>query len=555
MSVATRQLRGLRGRFRGMLYSLRFRWHGLAFRLLLPANQHDTAEQWVLPCFNNFSIPRNTAVALMVRQLIAKGWHAKFPYRGIWYDALIAGNADDGISGKLRLGATLRYCTLVGETSNPADWAIDIPARRIVADGINFFAVVENSIDNERKASNSDLAAPENKSLFDRTMATVRDTLVVARRIRDAAAAGKKITLIMDEMHTAPNAVLFEYLTSPRHMGSVTIYLLCEAYSRYSSENFAAADFQMTRVTSPEVVSPFYLTSEVFEPWYAGLDDEAHDHIRESVMPLITSTRVRNLANANPDIEAERRIHEARASGRPVYCLFSHLTYDRYVHEGTAVFDGMADWVTKTVEAFRSIDGLLLVKPHVWERAFEGSPHLPNQTMADIFATLDAPDNVILLRPDHLLAHETIPLIDAAIIWRSTAYPEMMILGKPAIFCCANSFYKHPLQLSSPVTFGEYLELLRQLPKHAPTIDMARRAAAVLYLAHQASIIPLALLSQMPFQPKGETKNYMISPWRLAECLLLGRHQCPEGGNVVETGMPMGYRLKNPLFTPSLKDK
>lgn len=499
-------------------------YHGIAFRLICPRTPPEAARDWVIISFNSRNVLRNLIGALAFRFLARRGWHAKPLFSGGWLDHLI--RPGDPIGGSLRVGANGRSCRLADAEPDEAAWTVDLARQRIEACGCDFYPLIEATVSNLRHVYATDLSDPSFAPIVEDALASAAAMLTVAIRLERAADAGKRIAICLNEVHTVPNGVLATYFQHPARWGKVTIYITGPAYALYYAKTERSCDVLMTRMARPNVVHPIYVTSEEFEPWFGGLSDDAHAAIDREVSRFVLSTEIRKQIGSHSDAAIHDRIMSARAAKVPVYCLFSNFTYDRFANDGTVLFESMIEWIRATIEAFRDMDGLLLLKPHIAE-GYRSGASAAKLRLADIVADMALPDNVVLLPMNQYLASETFDILDAAIIWRSTAYLEMVMAGVPAIFCGPNSYFKEPLNLSPPSILEAYKARLVDLPNCAPSDDERRRAAAVLYYLNRIRVVPLEIMTHVLDDIQA------ISPWRLAKLCIAGQPAAEELGETI----------------------
>jgi hypothetical protein len=319
----------------------------------------------------------------------------------------------------------------------------------------------------------------------------------------------------------------------------IDCYLIGPSFSWFVSGTLAATTAML--MGNNPLSHPYYAAAAEFEPWYGTLDDEAHDRIASFTDRILMSTRLRDRFGQASDNSIAGRIAEARRMGRPVYCLYAHLFYDRPIQDRTELFDGMLDWIAQTVEMFRSIDALLLLKPHVVERAIPNAK-LPRQRLADFVATLSPPDNVIVLPVDQFMTNEIVHSVDAVIVWRSTAYLEMTIFGVPAVFCGPASPYAEPMKLDAPKSLENYRARVLAAPSCKPDLDRIRRARAILYFLNAVKTVPLDVARPLPTWLFGEAIT--IAPLRFAWKMLTGKAIGTDFAAAVRDRRPAAYYEK-----------
>jgi len=196
--------------------------------------------------------------------------------------------------------------------------------------------------------------------------------------------------------------------------------------------------------------------------------------------------------------------------------LFAHLIYDRPYDDRGYAFQNMIDWIEQTIELFRARGDLLLIKPHPSERRL-GEAKTKAASIRDCLAHVDLPGNVEILPPTAYNIPQISEKMDCGIIWRSTAFLELTVLGVPALVCAANGPYFDALGLRAPESLEEYQSALDALLTQPVPDELQLRAAAVIYFLHRQCTIPVPVLARYP-RLFGE--NVVVSPGRFVQCLL-----------------------------------
>lgn len=500
MRIFARAGRSLQARLNHLTNRMREIWHRRAFRMALDNTGDSTSDQWIVFSYYHNSIYTCLAFSQIAAALVRRGWHAKFLFQGKWFGHTARSGHIDGCLHSPQGARGTDYYHAESDLPTPKlDWQIDFDRQEVIAGGVNYYDIVLGTIGHKFKIYEVDFDNPEIRAEAVRFLRTIEVMLGVARELEAAANAGKRVVIVTNRTYFGPNAVLFEYFTTPDRLGKVELYLCGTTYTLYYTRE-SRPDMLMTRVTGPEIYDQLCIPQAAFERWYGALTETDFKAIRGHIMPVIESKWWREMFRNIPgEDEIDRRIAAARTAGRPVYCLFAHVLYEHPIRDRTTCFDDLIDWIGRTVDAFGNIEGLLLLKPHGMEAAAgDLNTYQPTQKLADVFARLKESENVILLPPEKFLANEVCELIDAALIWRSTAWLEMTIFGVPAIYCGPCDYFYKPMGLRAPETITEYVERLIALPNQKPDAALRRRAIALLYYINRVRVVPISDVARLP---------------------------------------------------------
>lgn len=510
--LASRARASIAARLENQFSAFRKRWHRLALPLLLPENPPAQSQKWAVFAFNTVSPARIASVTMMMRGLMRRGWHVKYVYAGHGFDELF--DPDREISGGLQ-ALQWHFSRLVSASPSPAEWTLDLKNGHAIAAGYDYFKLFENTLSAYARRYQLSLDDPDHAELVNSIIETAKAALEIALRIETAALSGKRVVLITEEAHAVGNGTLHEFFTHPSRKDLIDIYLQQEAYSNYVNGVLYDRNILLTKSDIPDAYTAYYVTRNEFLPWYKQLSEASHASIASLVEPLLQPSYSRAPRAFHPKERSLKKIEATRNKGRPVYCLFAHVLFDRAKFDAAGPFDNMVDWVRKTIEIFRDIDGLLLLKPHPWEL---GSLQFkPKEQLVDIVRDSSIPDNVVLLEPDEFDSRQLMQLIDGAILWQSTALLEMTIAGTPCAYCGPPCYYTEPLELSAPKTMRSYADILQHLPERLVTDNEKRRAMAVLYLLNIARVVPVDLIRHIPFSI-AETR--VVSPLQFLKALM-----------------------------------
>lgn len=225
-----------------------------------------------------------------------------------------------------------------------------------------------------------------------------------------------------------------------------------------------------------EVRSASFPRPAFFEQYYQANHHRAEE-ILETVEHIATAKRTSGpVRKAEPEAEAcEARIHEWRAKGGKVACLFGRVVCDSAVpFDGGPVHPDFKTWLHDSIEAVRGSDTLLLIKPHPHEMNEEIATYL-NQYFFDLLPE-DLPDNVVKLGHRWFDITALSRFTDLGLIYNGTVAIEMSLLNIPCIQ--ANHFgpIDYPVKHHVPKSPEHYRKMLRFETPVAPHPEMRARA-------------------------------------------------------------------------------
>lgn len=524
----------LAGHFRQFCLKTRLAYLRKAVPLLVPKEAPPPSDRVAVFFINDNNLTKHVSALCMARNLIAEGWDCRFVFESYYY-SWPEGASGDELSNVLAV-ANRHYCRLKRSPAAAGIWTEDFAARRLEYHGLNLFELVDATIANRLRQYSVDLGEPAHAEELARLKASIEAVISVGERVRSLAESGKQVAVILCDALTVPNGAV-NFLFHEKSHPLIRTYCLTEANSGYYDGKFAIPEAMLGLMRRSNVFEAYHAYPEDFLPWYQTMTEEMHAQAAQRVEAIIERLSPPDAQTLPPDIL--QKVEAARAAGKPVYCLFGHLSYDRPLFDNGPIFSDMADWVRQTVEAFRGMDALLLCKPHFVEAVIANQNKAAKTTLADIVAAADPPDNVIVLPATRFGLRSLADKIDAGIVWRSTAYLELGLIGKPAIFCGSMSFYYDILKPEGPSSFEDYQARLARLPSQVPDPEFRRLGAALIYYLNTACVVPTALLVTAP-RLFGD--NVVISPRRLLSVLKGKARYCTEMSDAIIQRRPMAMR-------------
>ena len=176
------------------------------------------------------------------------------------------------------------------------------------------------------------------------------------------------------------------------------------------------------------------------------------------------------------------------------YIVFCPFIFDRPIIDNTNLFNGMPDWVSKIIDIFNESDHILLIKPHVAETFYPESKNL--NKLYKFLKSKTMSENIIILEPDLFLSSEITKIIDASIIWRSTAFVENIALKIPSIFCGPHSAYTNVLETKNFKNINEFKKELFNIVNNKITDAESVKAKALLYYLNVIAVHEVDIQSQ-----------------------------------------------------------
>jgi len=154
--------------------------------------------------------------------------------------------------------------------------------------------------------------------------------------------------------------------------------------------------------------------------------------------------------------------------GRLVACAFSNVSWDGDIKERNRAFDGLLDWLEKTIEYFMSSDTMVLfVKAHPSEQIpeFQGGSYPILEILNQRFPELKNQDNIKLIPPDSgINTYEFVKEnVDVGLVYDGHLCLELPYLGIPTIVAGSGKFGA-PTGFNYHISsYEEYIDLLNNL--------------------------------------------------------------------------------------------
>jgi hypothetical protein len=140
--------------------------------------------------------------------------------------------------------------------------------------------------------------------------------------------------------------------------------------------------------------------------------------------------------------------------------LFSNVYWDIGISEFAQLFEGVIDWVIKTIEYVEDHDSChLYIKPHPGEE-FDSAPSLKGVMKYVHERYPELPRNVSFISPKmKIKPYDLAPFADLAVVYSGTLGLEMMLHGVPVVACGLSPF-GGPGLATEPDNINEYRDAL-----------------------------------------------------------------------------------------------
>ncbi len=227
---------------------------------------------------------------------------------------------------------------------------------------------------------------------------------------------------------------------------------------------------------------------EIDDLWLATKDRGLTAEQARQLDTYLLDRRVskRSLVDYWPSVVTDRARMAAELGldpSRLVVTLFTNILWDSAVQERDVAFNGMFDWLHRTVELLGGNEDVqLVIRIHPAEVRLHGQETVERvaERLAETFGTL--PPSVTLVPPESPLSSYTLlEDSDAVLVYTSTIGLEGALLGKP-VLVAGETHYRgkgFTLDVESPEQYATWLRDPRSVLDQAPIsqVELARRYA------------------------------------------------------------------------------
>lgn len=474
------------------LLELRDFYHKLVLTFLWNLkNPTKVSKNWIFISNSTSNIDINAGKMMIVYLLMKFGWHAELMFPRLRnYSLFNHKSLLRNFNVKSRF-----YCQNVGEKKiKYEDLEIDIISKKIIFKEINYFYLIDSFFSakfREYKVNYNDEIIKKELNL---AIDSLTSTLEICQLIESFINI-KKITLILSDTVVIPNGIFILYFDKYFSQNKINIFAFGYSYRTYHNKGNIYGNTYMLNKCNNKYLHYYYANKSEFESWYKNINSKKLVEINKFCSEIFLSNH--NKKFFKKDNTNSSLINIAKKNNIPIYCLFGHLSFDRQVYDYTECFEDMLHWIKITIEIFSKNGHMLLIKPHIMEELLINSKK-PNKQLSDLVDVNSLPKNIIMLKPNEYLAHEIFEIIDASIIWSSTAYLESVYFDKPAIYCGSFSNYSDVLIEKKITNIETYENMLSELPNIKNEKTYKEKTMSIVYYLNKVCVHKIDIFSELP---------------------------------------------------------
>jgi hypothetical protein len=358
------------------------------------------------------------------------------------------------------------------------DWAIDIEMNKIIAEGINFFQIINNTLRSVQKRYNVIFYDENNKPVYNDLIQFCDLLLKYFLLLKDYShKKHKKIRIVGWEASYVPNGVFWLLCDKLSHNRDIEFVELTPGYMEYfGKHHFRSSNVNCsnrTKTRSSDRLS--FSKDELAEVNEKNIEfEQLSKPISSAIKKEITAEK------PNSYHEMLNLLIEYQAQGKNIFVLFAHLFYDTPVNDESPAFDGMCDWIIETINFFNGKNDILLLKPHPVELMKDEPKKIPNETLESFVRNIEMSKNIFLLEPNSFTINELAPFTSCGLIWRSSVAMELAFLEIPCII--AGNPYYNALDLVYCRDKQHYFDLINEFKKIKVTEKQRIEVANYQYL-------------------------------------------------------------------------
>jgi hypothetical protein len=364
------------------------------------------------------------------------------------------------------------------------DWTIDIENEKIEAEGVNFFSIIENTLREIQKRYNVFYTDEDNKPVYTDLVQTCDLLLKYFLLLKHYSKNNnKKIRLVGWEIFYIPNGIFKMLCDKFSENRDIEFIELASGYISYFGQHHLKASYiSCSNLTKTKSSSAWVVSKEEF-----AATDTNNIELDELLKP-VSGALEKHAPHQIPDNQMEviKIVENYRSQGKKIFVLFAHLFYDTPLNDKSSAFDGMGDWIERTVEYFQRKEDLLLIKPHPVEFRKEFPKKTPNETLASFLSDTKLSDNIIVLEPHLFTVRDLSPFISCGLIWRSSVAMELTFLGVPSII--AGNPYFNVLSLNFAKDKQHYFQMIANSHEIDVTDKQKIDVARYLYLIERKHV-------------------------------------------------------------------
>ncbi len=362
---------------------------------------------------------------------------------------------------------------------------IDIENERIEMQGVNFFPIIRNTLRVLQKRYNVRFTDQNDQPVYEGYVKTCDLMLKYFLLLKEYAQKNnKKIRFVGHESNYMPNGIfkiLCDQFCEDRDVEFVD---LRRGYMSYFGEHhFRDSYITCANLTNTKKQFAFAVSKSDMDNF---CDHDINANALANPAASALKKNVYHQPPANQKLVLER-MQKYRSEGKKIFCLFAHLFYDTPIYDNSPAFEGMGEWILKTVEHFSNKADMLLIKPHPVEYVESEPNKRPNETLSSFLTDRINTENIILLTPHQFSINDLAPFLTCGLIWRSSVAMELTFLGVPCIIA-GNPIY-HAIPLHYCRNQPDYLKMIDNASKLEVTQEQQNDVTKYLYLLKNKHIL------------------------------------------------------------------
>jgi hypothetical protein len=371
-----------------------------------------------------------------------------------------------------------RYVKSASQNSQFFEWDIDLDNERIESQGVNLFPVIRNTLRALQKRYNVHFFDKNNEPIYKEYVKTCDLMLKYFLLLKKySKKTNKKIRIVGHESNYMPNGIfkiLCDQFSEDRDIEFVD---LRRGYMSYFGEHhFRDSYITCANLTNTKKQFAFAVSKADMES-FRDKDVGVEVLSNPAASALKKNVHHQSLESQKYVIETMQKY---RSEDKNIFCLFAHLFYDTPIYDNSPSFEGMCEWILKTIDHFAEKEDLLIVKPHPVEYVENEPNKRPQETLSSFLKDKINAQNIVLLEPHQFSINDLVSFLTCGLIWRSSVAMELTFLGVPCIIA-GNPIY-HAIQLYYSRNQSDYFKMIDNASKLEVTQEQQNDVTKYLYL-------------------------------------------------------------------------
>ena len=348
------------------------------------------------------------------------------------------------------------------------DWNIDFDKGKIIANKINFYPVIYNTLRTIFKRYNVDFRNKKVQKITEEMVKSCDLLLFYFLLMKKYSNENNvKIRIVAWEQNYIPNGVfkdLCDFLSTKRDIEYIDF---ARGYPRYFGHFRHDSYIVTSNLTYTCMKTRLEVTREELK---AFTNNHDINHTLKEIKKMRKEPNINNFTHEQNDVL--KLLNKHKDSGKNIFLLFTHLFYDTPIYDISPAFKDMCNWVLETIEFFKKNDDFLLLKPHPVEINQDNPKFNPDETLLTFLKNnnIHLTENIFLLKPRLFGLNEIAPFVDCGLIWRSSVSLELPFYNVPCIIS-GSPPYKI-LDFYYAENKKDYFKLIKSIKKLSVTEDL-----------------------------------------------------------------------------------